>query len=111
MGGDPREHRSGWEVREEGKAASSVQLAPWRLQFHLPRDAGGQWRALWKSYPSRGAFRHQLPCLWVRPAGRWVLVIRLPEKAQAVASWTLYCLVRPKVIRASAKEKASFTVE
>ena len=52
------------EVREEKKVASSLQLAPRRLQLPLHKDARNQWRTLWNGYPSHGAFRHQLLCLW-----------------------------------------------
>ena len=98
-------------MREEEKVDSSLQLAPWRLQLHLRTDASSQRRTLWNGYLSHGAFRHQLLCLWVRPAGRRGFGIWLPEKAHAGGSWTLRYLARPPGIRASAKARASFVAE
>lgn len=73
-------------MREEEKVASSLQLAPWRLQLHLRTDTSCPRRTLWNGYLSHGALRHQLLCLWVRPAGRWGFGIWLPEKAHAGGS-------------------------
>ena len=101
----------GGEVREEEKVASSLQLAPRRLQLPLHKDTRSQRRTLWNGYPSHGAFRHQLLCFWVRPAGRWALGIWLPEKAHAGGSWTLHDLARSPGIRASAKGKSPFVAE
>lgn len=107
---------AGEEVRDGAKCGQQSAVTT------VETGASASWR-VWESMESTleelcllrskttGVFLCPLPCLWLGPAGGGGLEPGCQRKPQAVGSWTLYCMVRPKGIRASAKEKASFMVE